>query len=372
MSKLMVIPNKKEDINIILNKDIEGIILGVKDLSIYELSLDIDDIIEIASTTDKKICIAINKMIHNSDLELVKEVLSKIKNSKVSGILFYDLGVFNLIKKLDIDKELILSQEHLNASTKSNLFYYNKGIKSSYITSDITFDEIRKIKENTKMNIYYTVYGYLPIFYSRRLLLTNYFKYIDKENIETWENSINIWEQSFLDLSYISNLIQIEKTVNIDGRILEDLKNAVDSNESRSAINITKKVDKIYDLDINEFKKLCKNIITTKLSYIITQEYEDKFNDTNKDELNFLAYDVKGSKRELTLISFKRWRKTSIGELMVRDFFMLINEVDAKNGILIVPNELSNSARSYVFHNDRIIVYARDQFNNLLNNLIKD
>lgn len=200
----------------------------------------------------------------------------------------------------------------------------------------------------------------------------NYEKYIDKENIETWENSINIWEQSFLDLSYISNLIQIEKTVNIDGRILEDLKNAVDSNESRSAINITKKVDKIYDLDINEFKKLCKNIITTKLSYIITQEYEDKFNDTNKDELNFLAYDVKGSKRELTLISFKRWRKTSIGELMVRDFFMLINEVDAKNGILIVPNELSNSARSYVFHNDRIIVYARDQFNNLLNNLIKD
>ena len=180
MSKLMVIPNKKEDINIILNKDIEGIILGVKDLSIYELSLDINSIIEIASTTDKKICIAINKMIHNSDLELVKEVLSKIKNSKVSGILFYDLGVFNLIKKLDIDKELILSQEHLNASTKSNLFYYNKGIKSSYITSDITFDEIRKIKENTKMNIYYTVYGYLPIFYSRRLLLTNYFKYIDK------------------------------------------------------------------------------------------------------------------------------------------------------------------------------------------------
>lgn len=200
----------------------------------------------------------------------------------------------------------------------------------------------------------------------------NYEKYIDKENIETWENSINMWEQSFLDLSYISNLIQIEKTVNIDGRILEDLKNAVDSNESRSAINITKKVDKIYDLDINEFKKLCKNIITTKLSYIITQEYEDKFNDTNKDELNFLAYDVKGSKRELTLISFKRWRKTSIGELMVRDFFMLINEVDAKNGILIVPNELSNSAKSYVFHNDRIIVYARDQFNNLLNNLIKD
>ncbi len=196
----------------------------------------------------------------------------------------------------------------------------------------------------------------------------NYERYIDKNNIETWEASINIWEKSFVDLSYISNLIQVEKTVNIDNKILEDLKNAVDSSESHIPEKITKKVDKIYDLHISEFKKLCKNIVTSKLSYIISQEYEDKFNGGEKkeDEVNYLAYDIKGSKKELTLISFKRWKKSFIGELMVRDFYMMINEVDAKNGILIVPTELSNSARSYVSHNDRIIVYSRDQFNNLL------
>lgn len=196
----------------------------------------------------------------------------------------------------------------------------------------------------------------------------NYERYIDKTNIETWEDSINIWEKSFVDLSYMSNLIQIEKTVNIDSRILEDLKNAIDLSESHNPETITKKVDKIYDLHISDFKKLCKNIITSKLSYIISQEYEDKFNvgDGSKDEVNYLAYNIKGSKKELTLISFKRWKKSSIGELMMRDFYMMVNEVDAKNGILIVPTELSNSARSYVLHNDRIIVYSRDQFNNLL------
>lgn len=196
----------------------------------------------------------------------------------------------------------------------------------------------------------------------------NYERYIDKTNIETWEDSINIWEKSFVDLSYMSNLIQIEKTVNIDSRILEDLKNAIDLSESHNPETITKKVDKIYDLHISDFKKLCKNIITSKLSYIISQEYEDKFNvgDGSEDEVNYLAYNIKGSKKELTLISFKRWKKSSIGELMMRDFYMMVNEVDAKNGILIVPTELSNSARSYVLHNDRIIVYSRDQFNNLL------
>ena len=199
-----------------------------------------------------------------------------------------------------------------------------------------------------------------------RYINDNFEKYIDKTNIETWENAINTWEKSFVDLSYMSNLIQVEKTLNIDGRILEELKNAVNSSEAYKPEAITKKVDKIYDLHINEFKKLCKNIITSKLSYVIAQEYEDKFNGNNGDEINYLAYNINGSKKELTLISFKRWKKSSIGELMVRDFFMMVNEVDAKKGILIVPIELSNSARSYVSHNDKIIVYSRDQFNNLL------
>ena len=181
MSNLIVIPNKKEDIKNILNKDIKGIIIGLKDLSIYPLELDIEDIIDIADKTNKEIIVAINRMIHNKDLELVRDVLNKIKNSSIKKILFYDLGVFNICKDINIDKELIISQEHLNASNSSNEFYYNKGIKNSYITSDITHEEILNIKNNSKMNIYYTVYGYLPIFYSRRYLLTNYFKYIDKE-----------------------------------------------------------------------------------------------------------------------------------------------------------------------------------------------
>ena len=199
-----------------------------------------------------------------------------------------------------------------------------------------------------------------------RYINDNYEKYIDKANIENWEDAINTWEKSFVDLSYISNLIQVEKTININGRILEELKNAIDSSESYKPETTIKKVDKIYDLHISDFKKLCKNIITSKLSYVITQEYEDNFNGGNGDEVNYLAYNINGSKKELTLISFKRWKKSLIGELMVRDFFMMVNEVDAKKGILIVPIELSNSARSYVSHNDKIIVYSRDQFNNLL------
>ena len=181
MNNLVVVPNKKENINIILEKNIKGIIIGVKSLSTYPLALEIEEIIEIAEKTDKEVIVALNKMIHNKDIELIRETLLKIEDSKIKKILFYDLGILNVCKEMHIDKELILSQEHLNGSIESNSFYYNKGISNTYITSDITYDEILEIQNNTKMNIYYTVYGYIQIFYSRRYLLSNYFKYIDKE-----------------------------------------------------------------------------------------------------------------------------------------------------------------------------------------------
>ena len=95
------------------------------------------------------------------------------------------------------------------------------------------------------MNIYYTVYGYLPIFYSRRLLLTNYFKYIDKEkhdnryyifnndlrymviehnygtiiysplaNLLNKKEELNILDNLVIDLSYTDNYDIIDKYIN--------------------------------------------------------------------------------------------------------------------------------------------------------------
>lgn len=88
MSNLVVIPGKMEDINKILNMNIKGIILGVKSLSIYPLELDIDSIIDIKNNTDKKVYVIVNKMIHNNDLDIVREVINKINDSNIDGIIF--------------------------------------------------------------------------------------------------------------------------------------------------------------------------------------------------------------------------------------------------------------------------------------------
>ena len=229
MSNIVVIPNKKEDINLLLCKNISDFIIGVKNLSIYNFELGIDEIIKLKENSNINITIAINKMIHNNDLDYVKEVLSKVKDTNIN-ILFHDVGVFNIIKKLGLNNKLIIYGEHLNLSIGSNIFYKERGINSTYISSDITYREINDIKKKTNMELYYTVYGYLPIFYSRRSLLSNYFKYIniDKKD-DTYfffdkENKYMIKEKEYGTIIYspLVNLInELEKINNIDNLVID-------------------------------------------------------------------------------------------------------------------------------------------------------
>ena len=199
----------------------------------------------------------------------------------------------------------------------------------------------------------------------------NYERYIDKDYISHWENVLELWESSFLSFNYLDSIIKVDKTINsIDSKLFKDLSLGLNSDTvSNKSSNINySKLEAIYSMSIDEFKSLTINIIN-KLGYVIIDDYISTKKESFKDEFNYLTYYKKGNKKDTTLISFKRWDKVKIGELVVRDFLILIRECKAKNGILLIPTELSNSAKSYVRHNDDITVYSKDQFNNLLKDL---
>ena len=182
MSKLIVTCNSLEHINELIRKDIYGIMLYIDKLSVNSsFYINIDEL-ENINFGDKRIFLVMNKIMHNDDLDMVRDTLDKLKDIDVK-IFFYDIGVYNIAKELDMIDKLVIYQDHLNASIQSNKFYYDIGIGGSYITSDITGEELLEIKNNSNMDIYFTVYGYLPIFYSRRYLIKNYLKFIDKESM---------------------------------------------------------------------------------------------------------------------------------------------------------------------------------------------
>jgi len=180
MKKILVFPNKN-NLELVLSSNVDGIILSLKGLSVQsDIYFDLQEIKEVINSTDKEVCVCINKIMHESDLKELEMSLITLSKINISKIFFYDLSVLRICRKLNIDKSLVVYQEHLNASDLTNRFYRKQGVSYSLITNDITKEEINYIA--SEQSLMMMCYGYLPIFYSRRYLISNYLEYINKEN----------------------------------------------------------------------------------------------------------------------------------------------------------------------------------------------
>lgn len=187
MTKLMYIPNKKE-----LNNDVDAYLLGIENLSVnMPIYFTLEEIKNIKS--DKEIFISLNKNMHSNDLSLLEETLIELSKLNIKGIFFYDIGVLNIVKRLNLNIKLVLSQEHLTTNYETINFWYNEGVEYAQIAEEIKEEEIINIKNNTKSKLIVPILGYFPMFVSRRHLKENYLRqfnlkdnskinYIEKEN----------------------------------------------------------------------------------------------------------------------------------------------------------------------------------------------
>lgn len=275
MSKLLVSANSLKHLYQLLDKDIDGVILSVDKLSVNSsFYIDVDTIKEI-DFKEKSLFISLNKIMHNSDLDNLRMVMSKLKNMNVR-ILFYDMAVYNISLEYDMKDKLVIYQEHLNASINSNNFYNKQGINGSYITSDITKEELLDIKKNTNMEIFFTVYGYLPIFYSRRYLVSNYLDYInvDKGNdyqiLSDMGDIYPISEEEFGTTIYtkeVVNLINyLDDLKEIDYLVLNS--NNIDNLEFNKIVDKFINHDKMVDCYLGFFDR--------KTIYVVKNKGDDK------------------------------------------------------------------------------------------------
>ncbi|MCI9110327.1 MAG: hypothetical protein HFH47_00775 [Bacilli bacterium] len=205
---------------------VDAFILPIKDYSInFESSFTLDEI-NTFKMLGKKVFLAVNKNIHNSEIDDLKEKLIEIDKLNINGIIYYDASIVKLKKDLDLKTDLIWSQEHMVTNYGTINYWYDKGVKYSYLSSEITKEEINDIKENSKAKLFLNVFGYIPMFTSRRHLVNNYIQYFnlnengknktiykeekhypinDKEHGTTVYSDyiLNILDEDFSDIDYL-------------------------------------------------------------------------------------------------------------------------------------------------------------------------
>ena len=172
MKKLIFIPkNYNEAIE--LKDYYDGVILSMDNLSINYPVFTMDEIIDLTQKlNDKEIFINLNKNMHNSDIDNLKQTINVLETLNIKGILFYDLSIPNIKPNID----LVWSQCHMTTNKETCNYWYKRGVKYTFLSNEITLNEIKEIKENTNSELMVQVFGYIPIFTSKRNLVKNYKK----------------------------------------------------------------------------------------------------------------------------------------------------------------------------------------------------
>ena len=139
--KILVGLNKK-DILDYLNYT-NSFIIGLKDFSINYQEYTIDEIKKLKSDYPNiELFISLNKNIFNDDLEELEKTLIELSKLDINGILFYDLSILSLVKKNNLNLPLVWAQEHMTTNYNTCNYYYDKGCKYVYLSSEITEEEI--------------------------------------------------------------------------------------------------------------------------------------------------------------------------------------------------------------------------------------
>ena len=287
--KLTIIPNSKDQILSLIN-EADAFIIGIENLSVnlpfYFNLNEVIEIINILNENNKEIFIALNKNIHNNDLDLLKETLKILDNYDITGILYYDISVVNIKSELNLKNDLVWSQEHLTTNYNTCNYWFNKGVKYTYLSSEITLEEIITISNNTNMKLLVPIFGYLPMFDSKRHLVKNYLEFFNLND----NSKINYMSKENKTYPIIDDN---SGTTVYSGYILNGLK------ESLNLKNIDYLVLNSFNIDSNIFKDVVhkfKNVSEENVDEYV-EDIDSKLNTDRGFLYNETIYRVKKNEK---------------------------------------------------------------------------
>ena len=247
MTILINIPTNQNLSNIVEYSD--AILIGIDNLSVnVPDTYSIHEVEEIIKKYNQiEVFVALNKNMHKCDLDNLKDALIKLDKMNIAGIFYYDIAVLEYRNTLNLKVPLVWSQEHLTTNYATMNYWYNENVNYTYVSSEITLDEIIENRKNTKMKLIVPIFGYLPMFVSIRHLVENYLEYF---NLDKKSSKYELEKDSELyPVSIISNATTIYSSHILNG--LSELKVLEENNIEYVTLNS-------YNIDTSKFIDVLK------------------------------------------------------------------------------------------------------------------
>ena len=124
----------------------------------------------------KKVYLTLNSIVHNEELEPLKEYMKEISDLELDALIISDPGVFSMARELLPHIDIHISTQANNTNYKSVEFWTKLGASRVVLARELSLEEISYIHQNSckKTQLEVFVHGAMCISYSGRCLLSTY------------------------------------------------------------------------------------------------------------------------------------------------------------------------------------------------------
>ena len=133
--------------------------------------------IAFAHENGAKVYVTANILAHNQDIRSAVQYFTELKELAPDALIISDPGLFSIAREVCPEIDIHISTQANNTNFMTCLFWGKLGAKRIVTARELSFEEIREIRENIpqELEIETFVHGAMCISYSGRCLLSNYF-----------------------------------------------------------------------------------------------------------------------------------------------------------------------------------------------------
>ena len=193
---------------------------------------DIKSAVEFAHKLNKRVYVTVNIVFHDKDLKGLEDYLKHLDKIHVDGIIVSDVVVMDLWKKLNLNVELHISTQASSLNYETVKFYKDLGATRVVLAREASKDDVKRIKEETGIEIECFVHGAMCTSISGRCVLSNYATNRDSNRggcaqvcrfIFDPDNSDQVFSMTPKDLNMVSALEEMIKvgvnSFKVEGRM---------------------------------------------------------------------------------------------------------------------------------------------------------
>ena len=132
--------------------------------------------VRFAHERGKRVFVTVNIIPRNEEFEQLEAYLKELDEIGVDAVIVSDPGVFSVVKRVIPNMEIHISTQASTSNSIASGFWYNQGAKRVVMARELSFKEIKEIRDNNPadMDIEAFIHGAMCMSYSGKCVISNY------------------------------------------------------------------------------------------------------------------------------------------------------------------------------------------------------